>query len=341
MKKYLLLLLISISICKVYAQNCNCTVLKNEEIYVETKCDSGCIPINGRCDPCKATDGILIKYSVVNCNGSLGILFKNAIWYGNRYQPTDSSNYQNNQWEDYKEAQQTIMNMWGAQSTLSFVYPASCKALASVTYPRPSPCYFFVPEGPQQGQIHSIVDLGNPSPIYQSIDCETENCCSLNYQYNAATGRFHLQLQSPNVQFCNGTPPQITVASFTCLDANGNEVTYVGNVNYVGECFSICGSAFNTLFKTSSNETYKSMPDIINFKAYPIPVKDKLYFNNFSLINNIEFFDISGKKVNKFVFEKSKGDGHIVLNDIEEGIYIVRLWFDDLTMRSLKIVKTD
>ncbi|MDP1726035.1 MAG: T9SS type A sorting domain-containing protein [Bacteroidota bacterium] len=223
----------------------------------------------------------------------------------------------------------------GGGSNLSFVYPTGCQTIAEVVYPDPSPCYWFVPEGPNQGQISSMINFGNPSPVLELLPCEGQNCCQLDYTYSPTTGRYTLVNFNP-IQVCPGPPPTIITKDITCLDINGNPVTYTGTVTFPHGCESYCSSALNTLFKTSDIKEFKPLPDFIDFKLFPVPAHDFITFSTTKYISKLEIYDVSGKKIiQQSIFDSNNID----ITNLAEGVHFIRIYFNDTSVRSVKILK--
>jgi len=322
---------------KANAQNCNCTITKNGFFVWVTSCTVPNSLINNSCPQPPANNEIescvLIEYTVVDCGGNVGIFFNTATFYGSRYAPPTGYS---NQDQDYKDAQQVIMAQQGAGTNLTFLYPAGCQTIAEVTYPSPSPCYYFIPEGPNQGQISSIIDIGNPSPILELLPCTGSSCCTLNYAYDASTGRYKLTGFNPAIITCPSQPPQITTKDYTCYDINGNLVTYTGTVNLPNNCESYCQASLNTLFKTSGSKEFESLPDPFEVSIKPIPASDFITFSETKTFEKVEIYEISGKLIktlNQF------RNNQIDVDFLRNGIHIIRIYFKDSSIRSFRISK--
>lgn len=325
---------------------CDCepvTTLKHF-VYV-TECSPPDMPINnnsdcGTWDPncmCYITStplsAVILEYTETVCGGNIAIVFKSATFFGPMYASPTPGNF-GNQSRDYPLAQQALLSSLGS-ANLSFVYPAGCQTVASVTYPDPSPCYYFWPEGPLAGKIQAIVNLGNPSPILELLPCEGENCCRLDYTYDVNTHRYTLVNFNP-IQPCPANPPTITTKQFHCMDINNRPITYTGTVTYPRPCESYCGAELNTLFKTSKESKFEPLPDFAKFNISPIPAKDNIYFSSTENISKIEIYDMSGKKIEKvFLVEKDK----LNISDLAESTYYVKIYFDNNSLRTIKIIK--
>jgi len=329
-----------LSVCFIFtseanAQNCNCTVTKNGFFVWVTWCSNGQPPPLGTnsCSPNEIESCVLINYTVVDCNGNVGIFFNTATFYGSLYSPP--SGY-SNQDRDYKIAQQEIMKQYGAGANLMFLYPAGCYSLAEVTYPSPSPCYYFIPEGPNQGQISAIIDIGNPSPLLELLPCAGSSCCVLHYTYDAATGRYRYGTSNPLIITCPTQPPQITTKDYTCYDIDGNEVTYTGTVNYLNNCESYCQASLNTLFKTSATKEFEKLPDLSEVSIKPVPATDFIIFSDTKNFEKVEIYELSGKLVKT---QNQFRNNQLNIDDLKNGIHVVRIYFKDTSIRSFRISK--
>jgi hypothetical protein len=292
---------------------------------------TGINPATG--DPC---DYVIIEYDMIQCGPDIGIMFRSATFVSeapcNRYSGTTPSSTMQS---DYRDAQQAALQSVGATaSNMSFVYPAGCQTIAEVSYPRGAKCYYFVPEGPNQGQVSGIVDLGT-QPVLELIECPGSNCCKLDYAYDVNTGRYTLLNFDP-IQPCDDPPPAITTKRFQCLDAKGNPVTYTGTVKMSGRCESYCNAALNTMFKTSGTNDFEPLPDPLDFTLGPVPATDYVSFSTTKTIERIEVYDVTGRKViEQSVFD----DDRIDIQSLEKGIHFVRVYFTDTGIRSIKIIK--
>jgi hypothetical protein len=294
--------------------------------------NSGCETSPGSGNSCQPNCQILIEYIQITCGPLInGIQFKSASFFGSCYQGISGYAAQST---DYKEAQQALLNSIGG-SAQSIVHPAACRTMAEVTYPNPSPCYYFWPEGPLAGQVQSMVNLGIPSPILELLACDGENCCKLDYTYDVNTGRY-TNVSFPQNIVCPSLPPTIITKTFECLDRNNKPVTYTGTVTFPYPCESYCNAALNTLFKTSNNADFRAFPDLQELSLSPIPAKDFITFSNIDNVSKIELYNTSGKKIEQNFNLNSK---KIDISEIVNGVYFVKVFFNDNGMRSIKIIK--
>jgi len=314
---------------------CGCTPQTTEKFYVHaTECPNGA-PSNNKCFDANGneeapTSFVVIEYTEVNCGGTISIQFKAAHFYGTKYSlPVGYSN----QSADYKAAQSALLASLGT-SVMSFVYPSGCQTLAEVSFPTPSPCYWFEIEGPNAGQIIGSIDLGNPSPVLKLVPCDGENCCKLDYRYNTTTGRVEL-ISFPSNQPCPVSPPPNGTIEQTCLDVNGNPVTYIGTITYPNSCESYCGADLNTLFKTTKKGKLMSF-DPNQLSLQPVPAAEKVYFNSTDYISKIEVFDINGKY---YEGNFRRDEKNYDISELKSGVYFMRVKFEDGNLRTIKFIK--
>jgi len=314
---------------------CGCTPQTTEKFYVHaTECPNS-VPSNNKCFDANGneeapTSFVVIEYTEVNCGGTISIQFKAAHFYGTKYSlPVGYSN----QSADYKAAQSALLASLGT-SVMSFVYPSGCQTLAEVSFPTPSPCYWFEIEGPNAGQIIGSIDLGNPSPVLKLVPCDGENCCKLDYRYNTTTGRVEL-ISFPSNQPCPVSPPPNGTIEQTCLDVNGNPVTYIGTITYPNSCESYCGADLNTLFKTTKKGKLMSF-DPNQLSLQPVPAAEKVYFNSTDYISKIEVFDINGKY---YEGNFRRDEKNYDISELKSGVYFMRVKFEDGNLRTIKFIK--
>jgi hypothetical protein len=352
----LLLLFTQLFSYKINAQTnaCGCTPVTTTEFFIYvSECKD---PITGNHCPADPTNTgctcgdpesyIILEYTKVTCGNDVGIMLSKETFVGPNYntpttgQPTVPGSSAYNIATDIIYARQKLIENIGLATlpwlpnNFSFVYPAGCKALAQVVYPAPALCYYRFSEGPNAGQIRAVVDLSK-DPVIELLACEGDNCCKMNYNYDWVKNKIKF-VSFQEIINCNVPPPTVSTQDFTCPDINGNPVTYTGQVQVTGKCESYCNGDMSLLFKTSGTKNYVPLPNPMDFSITPIPAKDFITFSTLENIAKIEIFSNDGKLVDHKTELKSNS---LDISKISKGIYYVRVYSNDPSIRSIKIVK--
>ena len=298
----------------VYAINCE---------IVPPNCNSGVANSDHECDCSNPTDWIELYYYKVVCGNDVGILFDQAILHGSNVTIAD-----------YRLAQQKVFNVnTNGSGLFSLMYSEGCQAMAEVKYPIGTKCYSLVPEGPNAGQL-VMYDYDKDRTV-QTIACPGSDCCKLDYVFDANTKSYHLQNISGGGA-CTSPAPNITTSSISCKDINGNPVTYTGQVNFISGCETYCDESINTVYKTNNTKTFEPFSDQLNFSVLPTPANESITFNSTKQIGKIEIYDVAGKKL---MAQNNFDNNTINISTLPKGIHVVRVYFTNNSIKSIKIVK--
>lgn len=321
-------LLISIILCfginKLNAQPnpCNCVPTSTVIVYNDILDGLG--------------NHIEVEFTLVQCGPNVGIIFNKAKYYN--VNPPCAFTYTFSPGETYqslyRNAQMAILAIYGGGANMVFTYPASCQAVAEVTYPQVT-CYSFILEGPGAG-TSTPYTLGT---LLQTVDCSGETCCKQDWVFDPNTNQYKLKPNYPVITCENSTPPSIGASySMTCKDMTGALVTYTGALTaIIAPCYSFCDPAtLSTNFTTTSVKEFKQIPPQTDLKIAPIPATDHITFSEIKNIYKIEIYDINGKKVmQQSTFETAKID----ISNLNKGVLFVKVVFKDANMRTIKIIK--
>jgi hypothetical protein len=329
---------------------CGCTPVTTTEFFMWVKTCTGapsCKPIpplQTDCNCGSPESYIILEFTKVQCGKDVGIMMSKEIFVGPDYntptigQPTTPGSSAYNIGKDIISAREALIQYLGHTTALpsifSFVYPAGCKALSQVVYPSPALCYYRFREGPNVGQISAIVDISK-DPITELLPCQGDNCCKMNYSYDFVKNRLKL-VSFQEILSCDVPPPTVSTQDYTCPDINGNPVTYTGQVQIIGKCESYCNGDLSLLFKTSDTKDYEPLPNPLDFSISPVPAKDYLTFSTSENIGKIEIYSNEGKLIVK---KAELINNTIDISKINKGIYFVRVYFNDASIRSIKIIK--
>jgi|DEB19_MinimDraft_2_1074335.scaffolds.fasta_scaffold03379_2 hypothetical protein len=278
---------------------------------------------------------ILVEFTLVQCNPNIGIIFNKGTGFKeNPLGLTPPPAFTGNLTTDYRAAQLAILAMYGGGASMTFTYPASCEAVAQVTYPSVT-CFSFPLEGPSMG-LAIPYTLGT---LLQTVDCSGESCCKQDWVFNPNTNQYQLKPNYPVITCENSTPPLIGANyQMKCQDITGAWITYTGVLTAItGPCYSFCDPAtLSTSFTTTNTKEFKQIPPQTDLKIAPIPATDHITFSEIKNIYKIEIYDINGKKVmEQSTFESSKID----ISNLNKGILFVKVIFKDANMRTIKIIK--
>jgi hypothetical protein len=106
-----------------------------------------------------------------------------------------------------------------------------------------------------------------------------------------------------------------------------------GTTYYVSETVNGCES--ERLAITVTTTLGIDDEELKDFRLYPNPTKDKLYFNSSQIINKIRIYNALGQLLGEYLFNETNGE--INLGEIENGVYFIKV--NDLT-RSYSIIKS-
>jgi hypothetical protein len=305
-----------------------CTPTKTREVftYVKTCEITPTCPgtlIDNVCDCSNPTEWVEIYYYLIVCGNDVGVLFDQAVIHnGYVFTPTD-----------YKNLQQVLINKYNPTGVFSFMYSEGCQAMAEVKYPAGTKCYSLVPEGPNAGQL-VMYDYDKDRTV-QTIACPGSDCCKLDYVFDANTKSYHLQNISGGGA-CTSPTPNITTSSISCKDINGNPVTYTGQVNFISGCETYCDESINTVYKTNNTKTFEPFAEQLNFSVLPTPANESITFNSTKQIGKIEIYDVAGKKL---MAQNNFDNNTINISTLPKGIHVVRVYFTNNIIKSIKIVK--
>ena len=330
---------------------CGCTPITTTDIfiYVASCTPNTCFP-NTTFTGCNCGDPesyIILEYTKVTCGTDIGIMLSKETYIGPNYNTLPSGppympgNSTYNIGHDIILARQALVESFGltthtwVPNNFSFVYPAGCKALTQTIYPSPAKCYNFFGEGPNAGQVSSIVDLSQ-YPVTEMVNCPGDNCCKLNYTYDPMTNKTKFANFEQTIN-CEGQVPTIqNTKDYICQDEYGMTVVYTGQVQVIGDCKSYCNADMSLLFKTSGTKDFIPLPSPLDFKILPIPAKDFITFSTSENIWKIEIYSTEGKLLEKKVELKNNS---MDISKMATGIYYVRVYFNDASVRSIKIIK--
>jgi hypothetical protein len=68
----------------------------------------------------------------------------------------------------------------------------------------------------------------------------------------------------------------------------------------------------------------------------PIPASDRIYFSSVDKISKIEVFDVNGKY---FEGNFSRSNKNYDISELKNGVYFMRVKFEDGNLRTLKFIK--
>jgi hypothetical protein len=274
---------------------------------------------------------ITVEFTMVQCDPNVGIIFNKATGFSTNPPYTYAGP---NFILDYRAIQEGLLAQYGAGANMAFTYPAACQAVAEITYP-PVTCYTFALEGPLAGQ-----GIQYPlNRVLQSVDCDGESCCMQNWIFDPSTYQYQLEKNNP-VMLCDASnpPPMGSNYTMTCQDRSGAWVTYTGALtSIIAPCYSFCDpGTLSTMFTTTSAKEFKAIQPQSDIKVSPIPANNHITFSEIKNIKTILVFDINGKKVlEQAIFDGNKID----ISLLTKGIYFVKVFFKDASLRTIKIIK--
>jgi hypothetical protein len=85
----------------------------------------------------------------------------------------------------------------------------------------------------------------------------------------------------------------------------------------------------------STGKEFELVSNKLDFNARPTLVKDYVEFENTDFIQKIDIYDLSGKKVSSYL----KPEKIIMMNQLKSGVYYIRIHTNDLSIRSIKVIK--
>ncbi len=294
---------------------------------------------------------IIIAYDLLQCGPNYGINFKSATVTEN-YSCTPPPIYAVqitilNLNTYYRLAQQEVLDLYPSGSIMYWVYPAGCYSISTIDWPD-SACYTFPLEGPDTLIASDTMFLQDNA--VSLLPCDGENCCTLSYTFNIGTGMYVYLSRTSDIQ-CDSDMTD-TIFKITCYDINKVPRTITGTIVSHDPCTSFCNETLNALIKTDRSDKdlsinqisgkgksingFMPLPDPFDFSIVPTRVHDQVIFSNVSDIAKIEIFEITGKKI----LEQNNFENNVIdVSKLKEGIYHIRIYFNNSGIRTLKILK--
>lgn len=87
---------------------------------------------------------------------------------------------------------------------------------------------------------------------------------------------------------------------------------------------------------TTGTNSFIPVGNPLDFNIAPTPAHDYVTFSDTKNIDKIEIYDMAGKKV---IDQKTFDNNTLSVSNLSEGIYNVRVYFSNTTIRTIKIVK--
>ncbi|PDS22571.1 T9SS type A sorting domain-containing protein [Flavobacterium branchiophilum] len=121
-------------------------------------------------------------------------------------------------------------------------------------------------------------------------------------------------------------------------DLAGNQISRQFCLN----CFAKANIVAKNVDQLKENDFQKFHPND-NFSFYPNPVKEELFLKwedtMDSKIQLIELFDLKGMLLETYIIQSNFNNANIAFNKFPNGVYIIRLKYQDENEKIIKIIK--
>lgn len=189
---------------------------------------------------------------------------------------------------------------------------------------------------------------GANSNTFTATESGIYTCVITNGTCNYTTSATNLNLTSPiptgdsNQVFINGDTLADLIVTGTNLQwyANSSDTSPIpsstalvnGTTYFVSQTVNGCESEKLAITVTETLDVDDI--DLKDFRLYPNPTKDKLYFNSLQIINRIRIYNVLGQLLGDYLLNDT--DGEINLSKLENGIYFIKI---NNQLKSYSVIK--
>ncbi|MEY8760535.1 T9SS type A sorting domain-containing protein [Chryseobacterium tongliaoense] len=96
-----------------------------------------------------------------------------------------------------------------------------------------------------------------------------------------------------------------------------------------------CSSVISKIINTS--QLMVSETDSVRFKVYPNPASDFIFYESDKSLDKIEIYDLAGRRLKEL--NQLSAKGKIDINAYPKGSYVIRVYFGNKEVQSVKILK--